>query len=229
MTARPTLLRSPLYYWQAGVGVVIAHLAIGLWLSTPGSQPTPAHTPPMMVELLTTQSNHPTPATTHQPPRPAQPTPSPRQPARPTPHQEAPSTQSTTAITTPAHAPALPVTTATSTPAVPVSNSTSARDAAPAAPPVIGARFDADYLSNPAPPYPPLARRLGEEGKVVLRVQVSAEGNATQVEIRSSSGFPRLDQSALDTVRRWRFVPARQGDKPLPSTVLVPIVFKLDS
>ena len=90
------------------------------------------------------------------------------------------------------------------------------------------ARFDADYLHNPAPPYPPLSRRMGEEGKVILRVSVNPQGGADQVEIRSSSGSQRLDESAVNTVKHWKFIPAKRGDSAVQSWVLVPIVFKLE-
>jgi protein TonB len=98
------------------------------------------------------------------------------------------------------------------------------------APPVVVTApiFAADYLENPPPPYPVLARRAGEQGRVVLRVLVSAGGRADDVEIRSSSGHPRLDESARDTVRRWRFVPAKRGDAPVPAWVLIPISFSLE-
>lgn len=89
------------------------------------------------------------------------------------------------------------------------------------------ARFDADYLDNPKPPYPALSRRLSEQGRVVLRVQVDADGRAGDVQLHTSSGSPRLDQSALDTVRRWKFVPARRGQEAIAATVLVPIAFTL--
>jgi protein TonB len=93
--------------------------------------------------------------------------------------------------------------------------------------PVIAPRFDAAYLDNPAPPYPALARRMGEQGKVVLRVLVSTAGTAERVELRASSGSARLDTTALDTVKRWRFVPARQGSEAVAAWVLVPISFSL--
>ena len=93
---------------------------------------------------------------------------------------------------------------------------------------VVGARFDADYLKNPAPPYPPQSRRLGEEGKVILRVLVTAEGSAQQVELKTSSGSSRLDESAQRTVRTWKFVAAKRGAIAVESWVLVPIVFKLE-
>lgn len=95
--------------------------------------------------------------------------------------------------------------------------------------PVTQPRFNADYLDNPKPPYPAASRRMGEEGEVRLRVHVDTTGQAQQIEVYRSSGFPRLDQAALDTVKQWRFVPARQGDQPIPAWVIVPIQFSLRS
>ncbi len=101
---------------------------------------------------------------------------------------------------------------------------------APAPPlPVTQPHVNADYLDNPKPPYPSISRRMGEEGVVQLRVSVDAGGNVQQIEIHRGSGYPRLDQSALQTVRRWRFVPARQGNQPVSSWVIVPIQFSLRS
>ncbi|OJW50276.1 MAG: hypothetical protein BGO63_10605 [Candidatus Accumulibacter sp. 66-26] len=91
------------------------------------------------------------------------------------------------------------------------------------------ARFDADYLRNPKPVYPPMSRRLGEEGKVVLRVRVSAQGLPLAVEIRQASGYARLDEAARAAVERWRFVPAQQGGEAVEATVLVPLAFALDN
>lgn len=98
-----------------------------------------------------------------------------------------------------------------------------------AAEPVVQARFDADYLKNPAPPYPPLSRRMGEEGKVILRVLVNPQGSADSVEIKTSSGSQRLDEAAQKTVRNWKFIPAKRGEIAVQSRVLVPIIFKLES
>lgn len=100
---------------------------------------------------------------------------------------------------------------------------------APPPVPTIPPRFNADYLQNPAPQYPPLARRMREQGKVILRVLVDADGLAEQVELRASSGSARLDQSAQDTVKRWKFVPARQGERKVAAWVLVPITFTLEN
>jgi protein TonB len=63
---------------------------------------------------------------------------------------------------------------------------------------------------------------------VHLRVHVSAEGAADKVELKTSSGFPRLDEAARDTVTRWHFVPARRGARNVAAWVVVPIVFSLN-
>lgn len=113
-----------------------------------------------------------------------------------------------------------------------------AETAAPTAPaasaatppePVQSPRFDADYLDNPAPPYPALSRRLREEGTVLLRVLVDTGGAPARVELKQSSGHPRLDRAALETVQRWRFVPARQGGAAIAGWVVVPLSFTLRS
>ncbi|BDU69070.1 hypothetical protein GETHOR_11710 [Geothrix oryzae] len=94
---------------------------------------------------------------------------------------------------------------------------------------IVPPRFDATYLQNPPPDYPSLSRRLGEEGRIILRVLISPEGLPRDIQLQASSGFPRLDQAALQTVRRWRFAPAMRGDEPLAAWVLVPIRFNLES
>jgi len=100
--------------------------------------------------------------------------------------------------------------------------------AMPAPPAVVSEpRFDAAYLDNPAPAYPALSRRLREEGLVMLRVFVDAGGRASQVQIKVSSGSPRLDQAAQDAVSHWKFVPAQRGSEAVGAWALVPIVFNL--
>lgn len=94
-------------------------------------------------------------------------------------------------------------------------------------PPVTQASFKADYLHNPKPEYPAAAKQRGWEGTVRLRVKVSASGAAEQVDIQQSSGYDLLDDAALEAVRQWRFVPAKRGDTPIASSVVVPLVFRL--
>jgi protein TonB len=87
---------------------------------------------------------------------------------------------------------------------------------------------DADYLQNPKPPYPAMSKRLGEQGKVVLRVLIGLDGTAQKAEIKQSSGFDRLDQSALATVLRWRYVPGKRAGVAEAMWFNVPINFVLE-
>lgn len=97
------------------------------------------------------------------------------------------------------------------------------------APPVIELPSSkAAYLNNPDAPYPPLSRKLGEDGTVILRVFVTASGEAGQVQLLKSSGFDRLDDSALNAVRRWRFVPGKRGGVPEGMWFNVPVKFNLE-
>lgn len=114
-------------------------------------------------------------------------------------------------------------------PPAPPAQPIAAPPAPPAPPaPLVAARFDADYLHNPRPAYPVLSRRQGEEGKVLLKVRVSAQGSALDVAVSKSSGYPRLDSAAIDAVTHWRFVPAKRGDETVDSSVIVPITFALE-
>lgn len=108
-----------------------------------------------------------------------------------------------------------------------ISEATPAQAIAAAAPANTLPRFDADYLTNTAPTYPPLSRRLHEEGKVVLRVWVDTTGRPDQIEVKTSSGSPRLDNAAQEAVWRWQFVPASHGSEAVGAWVLVPITFVL--
>lgn len=95
--------------------------------------------------------------------------------------------------------------------------------------PITPPQFDAAYLHNPSPWYPFEARRVREQGTVMLEVEVSPRGLALEVLIEHSSGWRLLDEAALSAVERWRFVPARQGGDPVAAWVLVPIQFELRS
>jgi TonB family protein len=81
---------------------------------------------------------------------------------------------------------------------------------------------------NPKPPYPAVSRRMGEEGVVVLSVMIEADGTVSDVKLKHSSGFPRLDASALKTVRHWWYVPARKNGRPVAFRYVQPIRFSLD-
>jgi protein TonB len=81
--------------------------------------------------------------------------------------------------------------------------------------------------SDRPPRYPEAARRRGEQGRVVLRVDVSADGAPIDVTVTEGSGFPSLDAAALGAVRQWRFVPAMRGGTPVAAVAQVPIRFRL--
>jgi protein TonB len=85
----------------------------------------------------------------------------------------------------------------------------------------------ARYRDTPRPDYPESARRDGREGRVLLRVLVDDQGRSKQVEINTSSGSDALDRAAAEAIKRWRFHPARYGDKTVESWLRIPIEFRL--
>lgn len=114
-------------------------------------------------------------------------------------------------------------------PAVAPDHAAPATAAAPIAPaPVELPSTAADYLRNPKPAYPPLSKRLREQGKVVIHAYIDERGVATKAEIKTSSGYERLDQAALETVLRWRYVPGKRAGVPEGMWFNVPISFVLD-
>jgi protein TonB len=134
--------------------------------------------------------------------------------AQPAPAQEA---LQTPKPTVPPAAPAHPTTSTLST-------QTAAAESPMTREPAV---YNADYLHNPAPAYPRHSLRLGETGKVLLLVFVSSSGQAEEVKIKASSGYERLDEAALNAVRKWRFTPARENGVAVAGWVTIPIIFKL--
>lgn len=166
-------------------------------------------------------------------PPPASPPPAPRMAARPPPriaHALKPPP--------PAAVPPVSAAPAESSPAPPIRDAGPSEERPATAPaPAVAAvpppalsppDFRAAYLRNPPPGYPAAARRNGEEGTVMLRVLVSAEGAPREVALERSSGSSVLDAAALATVKTWRFSPARRGGEAQEAWVLVPIVFRLE-
>ena len=87
---------------------------------------------------------------------------------------------------------------------------------------------DADYLRNPAPVYPPLSKRLGEQGKVLVRVLIGPDGAPQKAELKRSSGFERLDRSALEYVMKCRYVPGKVAGVPQAMWHEAPVNFILE-
>jgi periplasmic protein TonB len=85
------------------------------------------------------------------------------------------------------------------------------------------------YALTPSPPYPMAARNRGQEGLVLLTVEVLANGRTGQVAVKKSSGYALLDQSAQNAVRSWRFEPAKRQQTPQAMTVDIPIRFSIEN
>lgn len=101
-------------------------------------------------------------------------------------------------------------------------------DGNPGAAAVYMPNADASELNNPKPPYPAISRRLGEQGRVILKACVSNIGGIDSLSLIKSSGFDRLDRIALETVQRWKFIPARRGQQPVAMCYQLPIQFTLE-
>ncbi len=116
--------------------------------------------------------------------------------------------------------------TATEASSVESTPSPAAREVEPPAvtPPKIG---NAGHLKNPPPRYPRLSRRLGEEGEVILVLWVLADGTVSEVEVETSSGYPRLDKAALKAVKRWRYTPATRNGEAIAYRYRQPVQFSM--
>ncbi len=205
--------------------------------------------PTVVVQLLQPTPPKPLPPTPEppkpEPPKPVPPKPQPPKPEPPKPIPQplpVPQPQPTPAPVAPApiapanEAPVKPAPPAPPTPPAPPAPPTPPAPPAPPPPPAPPAQaprtevsITANYASgNAKPVYPTMAKRNGEQGTVVLRVLVRHDGTAGTVEVKSSSGFPRLDQSAVDAVKTWRFNPATVDGKAVDEWYQVPIPFKLN-
>lgn len=126
-----------------------------------------------------------------------------------------------------------------SEPAVPMSTGPSAGESmaavkstvtsGAASPPRTVDASEVGYLMPPRLTYPALSRRLGEEGRVTLRVLVDASGQPGQIVVGTTSGYPRLDDAALQAARAARFRPYVVDGIGQPVWVLIPFVFRLDA
>jgi len=82
--------------------------------------------------------------------------------------------------------------------------------------------------TNPPPPYPPDAVAQRQEGRVLLKVHIDQHGRVEKISVAQSSGVASLDRAALETVRTWRFEPARRGGQAVATVVIVPIRFSIE-
>lgn len=94
--------------------------------------------------------------------------------------------------------------------------------------PVTPPQKDANPLNNPAPAYPNLSRRLGEQGTVLLEILILADGTVGEIRIKESSGHKRLDETAVKAVKRWRYTPAKRAGIAIDYWYLQPVDFSLN-
>jgi protein TonB len=211
--------------------VVLFHIA-ALWAMHTGllQRVVEVVVPVMAISQAEPPPPPPKPPEPVKPPEPPKPTPPPKTPQPvltppPTPQPPAPATSEPPAmLATPTASVTAPVVPAAA-PAPP--------PPAPPPPPAAPAKVElpsskADYLHNPPPDYPRMSKRLGEQGKVVLKVLIGTDGAPQKVELVTSSGFERLDKSALDAAMRWRYVPGKRGGVAEAMWYQVPIQFTLE-
>lgn len=221
-----TARRLPSLHSVLAAGLVVTAHASALYVLAHEIEPAaPSVSVPLIVSLVDASELEPVqPKIAPPPPKPvAKPKPKPAPKRTPPPVAKAPEPAPAPEPPPPEPEPAV------QEPTPPTTVAKAAPPAQPAAAPpqVIPPRFDAAYLNNPVPKYPALSRRLGEEGVVMLRVYVAPDGTPREVQVRKSSGSPRLDRSAAEAVERWKFVPAREGDRPVGAWVIVPVRFSL--
>lgn len=217
---------------------------------TPPSPPAPTPPPPEPTpapEAQPVPDQAAPPAVLDNPPPPVeQPAPAPAPPAPPPPEAPAPR-QAEPAQASPPPQPARPerpvprphaAARPTDAPRMhgPLADPPRAARVAPSSPatgglsgPVIPPRPVAGMASDRPPVYPELARRRGEQGRVLVRVSVSADGTPLAVGVGQSSGHASLDTAAVTAVRGWRFMPATQAGRPVPASAEVPVQFQLEN
>lgn len=86
-----------------------------------------------------------------------------------------------------------------------------------------------DKFVNPRPPYPLVSRRMGEQGAVDLQLCVTHQGHVESVVVMKSSGYQRLDRSALETVKAWKFSALDIVETSSSECYRLPIHFKLEA
>lgn len=93
--------------------------------------------------------------------------------------------------------------------------------------PITPPQMEANPLNNPAPAYPTLSRRMGEQGIVLLEILILPDGSVGEIRVKESSGHKRLDETAVKAVKRWRYTPARRGSMAIEFWYLQPVEFSL--
>lgn len=232
------------------IAVVCAH-ALALWALQGGlKRAAPAAEAPM---IMVASLIEPAPPVAVPEPQPAPPQPVPPPPVAPPVPRPAPPQPSSAPAPEPAPQPA-PRAQVSPTPSAPTAPATLAVDPGDAEPqtptaPMVSATpalataqavqasrpapielpdRSAKHLNNPPPPYPGVSRRMGESGRVLIYARIEANGTASEAQIKTSSGYDRLDQAALKAVLGWRFVPGKRAGVPEAMWYEIPLDFVLD-
>ena len=228
------------------VGVVLALHGAALWALQAGLSQRPPEEGGIPAQLLAefvapppAPAPVPVPAlTVAPPPTPASPPPKPRPVAKPPAPRKVQPAPAPQPLAVAEAAPTAPVVAGAPAPTAPGGDAAPA-PAAPNPLPPPGAARPRSGGGHPCPPAPPpptppppspaMSRRLGESGRVVVRVLIGPDGRAREAHIQKSSGFERLDQVALETARdRWRYVPGTRGGVPEAMWFNVPLNFVLE-
>lgn len=204
----------PAVRWGLRAGVVLAHVgAVWALLQVAPVRESVRQVAPIMVNWIAPAQPEPAP----------QPAPAPKPQVRPVP-QPRPRPQVVAAPPAPtAQQPAFvaPVPEPEPVEAAPSQSTAPTAPPAPVAPPAPPAPRSIPpsavrYLVEPPVRYPARSQDLGEAGSVTLRVLVDERGQPRQIDVQKSSGYPRLDQAALEAMRRARFHPYTENGVPLP-------------
>tara|TARA_B100000212_G_scaffold301167_1_gene246848 strand:- start:63 stop:773 length:711 start_codon:yes stop_codon:yes gene_type:complete len=94
---------------------------------------------------------------------------------------------------------------------------------------VSSATYKIGSAKNPHPTYPLIARKKGWEGRVIIQAEIDREGNVYEIKVLESSGFKVLDNASLETLKKWKFTPARIGNKFVDDTVNIPVKFLISN
>ena len=192
-------------------------------------------TPPVIIELIQPKKLEPPPPPPK--PEPKKPEPPKPDPVKPEPPKiveqrpEPPKPEPAKAVTPAPEALPKPAPAPTPTP-VPAPEAV-AKPAPPPAPAPTPAKSSsgssAQYVGACESPYPTLSKRMNEKGTVVVKVLVKSDGTAGDVELKSSSGYPRLDQAWLEAIKTCRFTPSTGSDgKPIDEWFSAPHTFRLN-
>ncbi|RXZ36599.1 energy transducer TonB [Oxalobacteraceae bacterium CAVE-383] len=217
---------SPLNFWKQvkRIGplgaIILLHLAFFYALQSGAIKKVATMAPKEVFASLITPERAPEPAPPKEQPKPKT-VPVVKKTVAPPLPVPVTNTPSPTAVTAP---PAPPQ------PAVPAAAAVPDPSPAPAAPaPPKTITSGVEYIQKPQIEYPAASKRMGETGKVMLRVLVDEQGRPETMDIQKSSNFPRLDEAAKQAVRRARFKPNIEDGKATRVYVIVPIVFLLDN